>query len=334
MAKKLCKRWFIDGLGAMAQGLFASLIIGVIIQKLADISFLSWLLPFSEIVSAKSPVVGAAIGVAIASSFKVSPLTIFSCAAVGAFGYQVGGPVGAYVATLVGAEIGGLVAGKTKLDILLVPFSAIVSGCLVGQFVGPSISTFMTWLGSFINVAAHMHPLPSGIIISLVVGMVLTAPISSAALCISLGLEGIAAGAATIGCCVNMLGFAIMSYRANGIGGFFAQGIGTSMLQVPNIVKKPVIWLPVMISSAILGPIGTTLLPMYNNPYGAGMGTSGIVGPINAYITMTQVGGSPIEVITKILVMLVILPLVVTYAIYLPFRKSGIIKDSDLKLNI
>ena len=206
--KGLLKRWFIDALGAMAQGLFASLIIGLIIQQLGKIPWLSFLTPFAQMLSASSPVVGAAIGVAVAYGLKHAPLVVFSSAATGALGYSLGGPVGAFLASLAGAELAGLLAGKTKVDIVVLPFVAIVAGGLVATWIGPGINAMMTGIGSFINLATELQPIPMGILVSVVMGMALTAPISSAAIAISLDLSGLAAGAATVGCCVNMLGFA------------------------------------------------------------------------------------------------------------------------------
>lgn len=336
--KGLPKRWFVDGLSSMALGLFASLLIGTIISQLAEIKFLSFLSEFGKMAK-NSYVVGAAISIAIAYGMHCKPLVIFSCAAIGAFGYSYGGPVGAYVAALFAAEAGNLIAGKTRVDILLVPFTTIVIGCAVGTLIGPPISQFMTWLGNVINSATELQPIPMGIIVSVLTGMALTAPISSAALCVSMGISGLAAGAATVGCCVNMMGFAIISYKDNGIGGFLAQGLGTSMLQVPNIVKKPTIWLPAIIASAILGPIATTILPLYNNAIGAGMGTSGLVGSINTYIVMTSSEAmaafgaealSPVLALLRIALLEFILPMAVTYAIYLLIRKIGWIKDGDM----
>ncbi len=339
--KTLPKRWFVDGLSSMALGLFASLLIGTIVAQLGEIKFLSFLKEFGTFAQSKQ-VVGAAIGVAVAYGMHYKPLVIFSCAAVGAFGYTGGGPVGAYVAALFAAELGNLVSGKTRIDILLVPFTTLLVGCAVGKFIGPPINDFMLWLGGVINAATELQPIPMGIIVSVITGMVLTAPISSAALCISMGLEGLAAGAATVGCCVNMIGFAVISYRDNGIGGSLAQGLGTSMLQVPNIIKKPVIWLPAIIASAILGPVATTLLPLYNNPIGAGMGTSGLVGSINTYIVMTSESAmagfgaeavTPLVALLKIAALEFILPALLTYGIYWAMRKWGWIKDGDMRIN-
>jgi len=331
--KTLCRRWFIDALSSMALGLFASLIIGLIIKQLAQIPFLAWMAPFAEVLSASSPVVGSAIGVAIAAGMKASPLAVYSSAATGAIGYIAGGPVGAYIGALVGAECSRLIAGKTRVDILLVPMMTIITGGLAGTWAGPPVSALMTGLGAVINTATVMRPIPMGIIIAVIVGMALTAPISSAALCIMLSLDGIAAGAATVGCCANMVGFAVISFRDNGWGGLIAQGVGTSMLQVSNIIKKPLIWLPSIIASALLGPLATTVLTMTNNAAGAGMGTSGLVGPINTFISMSEAGFPMYEIFIKVALLQFILPALVACGVYLVMRRYGLIKDGDMKLD-
>ena len=197
--------------------------------------------------------------------------------------------------------------------------------------IGPPISGFMTWLGSLINWGTEQQPFLMGIVVSVLMGMILTLPISSAALGVILNLSGLAAGAATVGCCCNMVGFAVASYRENKIGGLLAQGIGTSMLQVPNIVKKPVIWLPVILSSAILGPVGTMVLHMTNNATGSGMGTAGLVGQIMTWQTMIQTEAGSV-VLMKILLIQVILPAIVTLLISEFMRKKGWIKFGDMKL--
>ncbi|MBQ4638809.1 MAG: PTS sugar transporter subunit IIC [Clostridia bacterium] len=332
--KKAAKRYFLDAMSAMALGLFASLIIGLIISQLSKFSFLSWLAPFGSMLAASSPVVGSAIGVACAFGLKVKPLAMLASAATGAIGYDLGGPVGAYVASVVGAELGNLVAGKTPVDIVLVPIVTIITGGLAGTFVGPGVSAMMSGLGAFINTATEMNPVPMGIIVSTVVGMVLTLPISSAALCISLGLEGIAAGAAAVGCSAQMIGFAVMSYRENKFGGLLAQGLGTSMLQVPNIFKNPLVWIPPTLASAILGPISTAVLGMVNNSMGAGMGTSGLVGQFGAWAAMSAQGMSPVVIIIQIVVMHVILPAILTLIFSEILRKIGWIKENDLKLDL
>jgi len=332
--KKAAKRYFLDAMSAMALGLFASLIIGLIISQLSKFAFLSWLAPFGSMLAASSPVVGSAIGVACAFGLKVKPLAMLASAATGAIGYDLGGPVGAYVASVVGAELGNLIAGKTPVDIVLVPIVTIITGGLAGTFVGPGVSAMMSGLGAFINTATEMNPVPMGIIVSTVVGMVLTLPISSAALCISLGLEGIAAGAAAVGCSAQMIGFAVMSYRENKFGGLLAQGLGTSMLQVPNIFRNPLVWIPPTLASAILGPISTAVLGMVNNSMGAGMGTSGLVGQFGAWAAMSAQGMSPVVIITQIVVMHVILPAILTLIFSEVLRKIGWIKENDLKLDL
>lgn len=327
--KKYCKRYFIDAMSYMALGLFGSLIIGLIISQIAKIPGLGFLTGLTAVLAASSPVIGAAIGGAIAYGLKEKPLTIFSSIVVGAIGYSVGGPVGAYVAAVVGAEIGNIFAGKTKVDIIVTPFITIISGGLVGIFVGPYINNFMTALGSFVNEATVLSPIPMGIVIAVVVGMVLTAPISSAALCIMIGIDGIAAGAAAVGCCCQMIGFAVASYRDNGVGGLLSQGLGTSMLQFANIMRRPQIWIAPTLASAVLGPISTQVLGMTNTSTGAGMGTSGLVGQFGAFAAM---GGTRETWIiwAEVIVMHFILPAALTLLFDFVLRKIGWIKKGDM----
>ena len=329
--KKYFKRYFVDGMSAMALGLFASLIVGLIISQLSKIPHLEFLSAFTEVLSAQSPVVGAAIGCAVAWGLGHKPLVIFSSVAVGAYGYALGGPVGAFLAVIVASEIAGLVAGKTKIDIVLTPIIAIVIGGLVSKFVGPYVSSFMNYIGSFIMKATEMHPLPMGIIVSTVVGLALTAPISSAALCIMLGLDGLAAGAAVVGCSAQMIGFAVTSFKANGVGGFISQGIGTSMLQFGNIMKRPQILLAPTLAGAILGPISTCVLKMTNTPTGAGMGTSGLVGQFGAFDAMSGAVDTKI-LLVEIAVMHFIAPAVLSLLFHFVFKKIGFVKDEYLKL--
>ena len=244
-----------------------------------------------------------------------------------------GEPLGAFIAAYVGIELGHLIAGKTKLDIVLTPIVCIIAGSVVGLIFSPPISAFMNSLGALINWGTEQQPFLMGIIVSVLMGMILTLPISSAALGVSLSLAGLSAGAATVGCCANMIGFAVASYKENKIGGFFAQGIGTSMLQVPNIVRKPVIWLPAIITSAILGPVSTLVFHMTNNPVGSGMGTAGLVGQIMTFQTMTANGGAAI-VLLKIVLLHFILPGVLAWVISWFMRKKGWIKDGDMKLEV
>lgn len=332
MIKKYLKRYFVDAMSFMALGLFSSLIVGLIISQLAKIPHLEILSSFSEVLAASSPVVGGAIGAAIAYGLKSRPLVIFSCIAVGAFGYNLGGPVGAYVAALVANEITSLVAGKTKIDIVVTPMVCIITGGFVSTFVGPYLSEFMSGFGEIINKATQLHPFPMGITVSVLMGLALTAPISSAAIAIMLGLDGIAAGAAAVGCCAQMVGFAVTSFKANGVGGLISQGVGTSMLQFANIMKHPQILIAPTLAGAILGPVSTCVLKMTNTPTGAGMGTSGLVGQFGAYSAMSESFGST-ESLVLIVLMHVVAPAILSIAIHLALRKLGIVKDEYLKLS-
>lgn len=351
--KKILKEIFIDGLSGMASGLFATLIIGTIICQIGA------LIPgvagayFVLIGKVASALTGAGIGVGVASKLKASPLVMVSAATAGmvsAFASKIiagavfvdgvihfagpGEPLGAFIGAMVCIYVGKLVSGKTKVDILITPFTCIISGSIVGLLVGPSISEFMTWLGSLINWGTEQAPFTMGIVVSVLMGIILTLPISSAALGIILGLSGLAAGAATVGCCANMVGFAVASYKDNKVNGLLAQGLGTSMLQIGNIVKKPIIWLPAIITSAILGPISTLVFKMTNNATGSGMGTAGLVGQINAYQDMVTNGISPSIVLIEIILMHIVFPAILSYVIAEIMRKMNLIKDGDMKLNV
>ena len=350
--KKLGNRIFVDGLGGMAHGLFATLIIGTIIQQIGTLvggNVGNLIYAVGKVAAALT---GAGIGVGVAYKFKEGSLVVLSAATagmVGAFASQLiagsvmdgskmifsgpGEPLGAFLAAYIGIEVGHLVAGKTKIDIIVTPLVTISAGSAVGLILGPPISKFMQALGELINWGTEQQPLLMGIIVSVLMGMILTLPISSAALGVILNLSGYAAGAATIGCCCNMVGFAVASYRENKVGGLLAQGVGTSMLQVPNIVKKPIIWLPAILSSAILGPVGTIVLEMTNNATGSGMGTAGLVGQIMTYQTMVATE-PPMLVLGKILLIQIILPAVVTLLISEFMRKKGWIKYGDMKLDL
>lgn len=350
--KKVLNRIFIDGLGGMAFGLFATLIIGTIIQQIGSLiggSIGDMIFLIGKVAAALT---GAGIGVGVCCKFKTSPLVTISVATagmVGAFASKLlagavlvegsivltgpGEPLGAFLAAYVGMEIGILVSGKTKVDILVTPLAVITAGSAVGLVLGPPISQFMTALGAMINWGTEQQPFLMGIIVSVLMGMILTLPISSAALGVILDLSGLAAGAATVGCCCNMVGFAVASYRENKVGGLIAQGIGTSMLQVPNIVRKPVIWIPAIVSSAILGPVGTMVLHMTNNATGSGMGTAGLVGQIMTWQTMTAVEPQSV-VLIKILLIQIVLPAIVTLLVSEFMRKKGWIKYGDMKLDI
>lgn len=350
--RKIFDRIFIDGLSGMAQGLFATLIIGTIIQQIGTLIGGSIGDMIFVIGKVAASLTGAGIGIGVAYKFGCSQLVVVSSATagmVGAFASKLlagtvlvegtmvyagpGEPLGAFLAAYVGIELGQLVTGKTKVDILVTPLVTIGAGSLVGLILGPPITGFMTWLGSLINWGTEQQPFIMGIVVSVLMGMILTLPISSAALGIILNLSGLAAGAATVGCCCNMVGFAVASYRENKVGGLLAQGIGTSMLQVPNIVRKPVIWLPAILSSAILGPVGTMLLHMTSNATGSGMGTAGLVGQIMTWQTMVATE-APMVVLIKILVIQIVLPAIVTLAISEFMRKKEWIKYGDMKLDL
>ena len=338
--KKAYQRYIIDALSAMGMGLFASLIIGLILSQISAIPFLGFLAPFAQVVSASSPVVGAAIGVAIGYGMKVVPLAVFSCAAAGAFGYQMSGPVGAYLAAVVGAELGGWVSGKTRVDIIAVPTVVIVAGGLVTNLTSGAINAGIRALQAFLESATTLQPIPMGIVISVVFGLALTAPISSAALAamvftvpeggsVGLGLQ-LAAGAATVGCCCQMVGFAVSSFRENGVSGLIAQGLGTSMLQVGNILRRPAILVPPTLASAILGPFATTLFQMKNIGSAAGMGTSGLVGQFGTWATMAGESG----VLVKIVLLHVIFPAALSLLISEFMRRMNWIHPGDMKLEV
>ena len=337
--KFILDRYLKQAMSAMALGLFASLIIGLILSQLANIPFLQFLEPYAAVVSASSPVVGAAIGVSIAHGLGAAPLAVFACAAAGAFGYSSAGPLGAYFTGVFGAEVGNWVAGKTKFDMLLVPTAAIVTGGLVGTLLSPPINAGIAAMQGFLERATLLQPIPMGLILSVVFGLLLTAPVSSAALAAvvfatsgePLG-EGLllAAGAATTGCCCQMVGFAVASYRENGVSGLVVQGLGTSMLQFGNILARPVIWLPPTIASAILGMLSTTVFQMWNSGAAAGMGTSGLVGQVGTFAAMAESGAG--SVLLKMLVLHIALPAGLTLALSEGMRRLGWIRPGDMKI--
>ena len=318
------KAYFLDALGAMAFGLFASLLMGTILTTLGDNLNLPILLEIAEYAKQAT---GAAIGVAIAFSLKAPSLVLFSATVCGIAGNALGGPVGAYIAAVISTELGKIVFKETKIDILVTPSVVIISGVLLAMFVGPGINAFMEAFGRFIENATELRPFLMGIIVSVSVGMALTLPISSAALCIAIGLSGIAAGAATAGCCAQMVGFAVMSFKENRWGGLISQGIGTSMLQMPNIIKNPLTWIPPTLAAAITGPISTCLFQLENVPIGAGMGTCGLVGPFGIITAMPE-GGTKMWI--GILLICFILPAILTWIFGEIFRKMGWIKEGDL----
>ena len=350
--RKWLNRVFIDGLSGMATGLFATLIIGTIIQQVGLLVGGSIGNTVFIIGKMAAAVTGAGIGCGVAYKFKEPPLVVLSAAVagmVGAFAAKItsgtvyvdgvvhlagpGEPLGAFLAAYIAIEVGHLVSGKTKVDILVTPFCGILAGAAVGLLFGPPISAFMAWIGSLINWGTEQQPFLMGIVVSVLMGIILTLPISSAALGIILNLNGLAAGAAVVGCCCYMVGCAVASFRENKVGGLLAQGLGTSMLQIGNIVRKPVIWLPAIIASAILGPVSTMVFGMTSNATGSGMGSAGLVGQIMTFQTMTATQ-PPMLVLAQIILMHFILPAIIAFAVSEFMRKKGIIQDGDMKLDV
>jgi len=327
------KRYAIDALGAMALGLFASLIVGLILKVIGEKIGIQFLVTCGL---KAMGMLGPAIGVAVAHGLQAPPLVLFASTITGMAGAELGGPAGCFIAVVIGTEFGKIVSKETKIDIIVTPMVTILMGVLTAQFVGPGIAALMNALGDLIMKATELKPIPMGVLVSLLMGLVsllmglaLTAPISSAALAIMLDLSGLAAGAATVGCSAQMIGFAIASYRENGWSGLISQGLGTSMLQIPNIVKNPLILIPPTLTSMLLGPLATTIFQMKNVPAGAGMGTSGLVGQFG---TIEAMGASP-DVFLNIVILHLILPAVITLLISEFMRRRNWIKWGDLKLD-
>lgn len=337
-ARNFFKVYIVDALSYMAMGLFCSLILGLIVGQIAKIPGLDLLGEIARLLQLDL-VVGGSIGLAIALGMKRDPLVTISAIAVGALGYSLGGawgdvggnPIGAYLATIVGIEAGSLVSKRTPIDIIITPLVAVVAGGLFAKYCCVPVGEWVMALGDVINRATMLNPFVMGIVVSVMVGCILTLPISSAALCISIGLSGLAAGAATVGCCAQMIGFAVISFKDNGFGGLISQGLGTSMLQIGNIARKPIIWLAPTLTAAILGPISTMVLKMTNSPAGAGMGTAGLVGPIGCWDTMsaTMDGG---VLMAEIVGLYFVAPAILSLIIHAIMVRRGWVKPGDMKL--
>lgn len=336
------KRYGIDALGAMAQGLFASLLIGTILNTIGTQTGLSI---FNEIGGFASAVTGPSMAVAIGYALKCPPLVLFSLMAVGQASNSLGGaggPLAVFFAVIVAAEVGKLVSKETKIDILVTPIVTIGTGVVFSMLFAPYIGAAASAVGNAIMWATELRPFLMGIIVSVLVGVALTLPISSAAICAALGLVGLAGGAAVAGCTAQMVGFAVMSFRENGFGGLVAQGIGTSMLQMGNIVRNPKIWIAPTLASAITGPLATCVfkLEMNGPPIASGMGTCGFVGPLGVYTGwINDIAGGTKAAITSfdwigLLLIAIVLPAVLTYIFGEISRKIGWIKENDLKLDL
>lgn len=384
------KRYAIDAMGAMALGLFASLLIGTIIKTLAEnvgttglmaalasvtdtgelaakVAGLStwnhfcWIL--WQIGNYATMVIGVAMAVAIGYALDAPPLVLFSLCAVGQATNTLGGsggPLAVLFVAIIACEVGKLVSKETKIDILVTPAVTIIVGVGCAMVLAPIFKTICDSLGTFIGWATNLQPFFMGIIISVVVGVVLTLPISSAAICAAVGISGgavlagvldgsismgvwnglaLAGGAATVGCCCNMLGFAVISYPDNGVGGLVAQGLGTSMLQVPNLMRKPILWIPPVLTSAILGPVSTCIFQLRNNgaAISSGMGTAGLVGPIGIITGWSNMPeGYAVGAFDWLGMILVcfVLPVLLSWAIGKFMRKKGWIKEGDLKVDL
>ena len=336
------KTYFIDAMGAMALGLFASLLMSTILGTIGDFAFgKGQTEDFLHTIAAYAKgASGMAIGCAVAGALKAPPLVLASCAVVGSIGYSLpfmvdsktltAGPAGAFLAVIFACELGKLVCKSTKVDILVTPTVTLLAGFGISALLCPSISYGMYYLGQFINYATELQPILMGIIISVVVGMILTLPISSAAICAMIGIGGIAGGAAAAGCCAQMVGFAVISYRENKMGGLIAQGLGTSMLQMGNICRNPLIWIPATLASAITGPLATTVFQLKCSGVSAGMGTCGLVGPIGIFSD----SGNGTMAIVGVIVICLVAPAVLSLVFSEIMRKIGWIKPGDMKLEM
>lgn len=335
------RRYGIDAMGAMAQGLFASLLIGTILKTLGEQIGIAMLVDAGVYASS---VAGPAMAASIGYALNAPPLVLFSLIAMGGAANTLGGaggPLAVYFIAIFAAEVGKLVSKETKVDIIVTPALTILTGVGLALLFAPTIGAAASAVGNVIMWATELQPLLMGVVVSVLVGVALTLPISSAAICAALSLTGLAGGAAVAGCCAQMIGFAVMSFKENGVGGLVSQGVGTSMLQLPNIIKNPRVWLPPTIAAAITGPLATCVfhLQMNGPAVSSGMGTCGLVGQIGIYTgwvadvaSGAKAAITPFDWIGLVLVCFV-LPAVLTLLIAAPMRKRGWIKDGDLKLN-
>ena len=340
------KRYGIDALGAMAQGLFCSLLIGTIIKTLGQQLSLEFLVEMGGFASAMA---APAMAVAIGYALKADPLVLFSLAAVGQAANAkggAGGPLAVLFIAIIAAEVGKAVSKETKVDILVTPFVTIFTGVVLSYIIAPPIGAVANAFGALINKTTELQPFWMGIAVSVLVGVALTLPISSAAICHTLGLVGLAGGAAVAGCCAQMVGFAVMSFKENRWGGLVSQGLGTSMLQMPNIVKNPRIWIPPTLASAITGPIATCFfrLQMNGAPVNSGMGTCGLCGQIGVWTGWIAPSEKAVEMVNAVaitptamdwiglILICFVLPAVLSWVFCEVLRKIGWIKEGDLTL--
>ncbi len=346
----ILKYIFIDGLSGMALGLFATLIIGTIIGKIGSLiggTFGGYIVIVGKFAQF---MMGAGIALGMGYKLKKAPLVSISAAVVGMLASfagkivannavviahtNVGEPLCAFIGSFVALEVGSLVSGKTKVDVIVTPLVTVASGALVALLLGKPIDAVMGFLREVIRYSGEQQPFLMGILVAVLMGVFLTLPISSAAIGLILGLDGIVAGAAVVGCCTHMVGYAVMSFRENKWGGLLAQGVGTSMLQMPNLVRKPILWLPPVIVSAILGPISTCALKITSTATGSGMGTAGLVGIFETVTSMVEGGMNVWLAIAEIVCFDMLLPAALCLAISELMRRLGWIKYGDLKLDL
>ena len=336
------RRYGIDALGAMAQGLFCSLLIGTILNTLGSLTDIAI---FTQVGGFASQMAGPAMAIAIGYALQCPPLVLFSLTAVGWASNSLGGaggPLAVLVIAIIAAELGKVVSKETKIDILVTPLVTIFSGVGLAALIAAPIGTAAGWVGNLIMWATDLQPFLMGILVSVAVGIALTLPISSAAICAALGLTGLAGGAAVAGCCAQMVGFAVLSFRENKWGGLVAQGLGTSMLQMGNIVRNPRVWIPATVASAITGPIATCVfgLQMNGAAVNAGMGTCGMCGPIGVITGWFTPADKALAVTPDAMdwiglaLVCIVLPAILTWLIGLVCRRLGWIKDGDLKLDL
>jgi uncharacterized membrane protein len=362
--KRWAKRWFIDAFGGMAQGLFSTLIIGVIIEQIGRLigeNEIGGTLRAAGIIAQR--LMGAGIGAGIAYSLKADKLIVFSAAAAGIIGafagsaYGVGdngfygstsiagsvlslrgpgNPIGAYLAAIISVETASLIAGKTKLDIILLPFTVIITAMLIAVLLCPPVIQAISTFGQFLKRTTDFHPFIMGIIISVVMGLLLTMPTSSAAMWVAIAASNpalsLAGGAAVAGCAAHMVGFAVASFRENGISGLISQGLGTSMLQIPNIMRKPVILLPAIAASLIVGPLSTCVFGLHCSYEGGGMGTSGLVGVFSTVTASLQNGLGAVRLTLGIALLFFIIPALVSFAVSEILRKAKVIEFGDMRI--
>ena len=335
------QRYGIDAMGAMAQGLFCSLLIGTILNTIGTQAGLPF---FNQIGGFASEMSGAAMAIAIGYALKCPPLVLFSLSVVGLSANRLGGaggPLAVLIIAIVAAEIGKAVSKETKVDILVTPFITIFAGAGLSLLIAPAIGTAAKSTGQVIMWATNQQPFIMGIVVSVIVGVALTLPISSAAICAAFSITGLAGGAALAGCCANMIGFAVLSFRENRWSGLISQGLGTSMLQMGNIVRNPKIWIPAIVASAITGPIATCVfkLQMNGSAVASGMGTCGLVGPIGVYtgwlndVASGLKSGITMMDWTALALISVVLPAILCGLVGMALRKVGWIREGDLKLN-